>query len=73
MVVIDHDGDIRLDLFQPVFDGLIRIEERFPVRFLGAALVVDDTDGRDVRRADTGDDFSHFSDPLLCARGIARR
>src|SRR5262249_44869336 len=65
VIVVDHDGDIRLGLCHPVLGFLEAREHALPVRLLGLLVVDRRADRRHVRRRHSCDDPSHVS-PSPC-------
>src|SRR5262249_21305393 len=64
MIVVDHDGDVRLGPRHPLLGFLESREYAFPVGLLGLAVVERRADGGHVRRTYTCDDPCHGSLPL---------
>ena len=79
MVVVDHDGNIGLELREPLARRLVALEKTFPIGRRRRAPIHRNADGRHVRASDAGDDASHGNCPVRhhpcsgCPRRSGRR
>ena len=65
VIVVDHDGHIRLDFRQPFTHGHIGVEQRLPCRLLRAAAIDHRANRGHMRQPDAPDDACHQVAPLI--------